>query len=75
MTEVHIQWGYFTPVQEGMAKNCSKDIERVINHIDKVYESGDEKKTQKLKDMFGLGDLEFDDFARYLYHLSLDDMN
>lgn len=48
-----------------MAKNCSRDVERVIKHIDEVYESGNEKKIQKLKDMFGLGDLEFDDFARY----------
>jgi hypothetical protein len=48
-----------------MAKNCSKDVERVVDHIDSVYHSGNEKKIQKLKDMFGLGDLEFDDFAAY----------
>lgn len=65
MAHTLIQWGYFVPVQEGMAKNCSKDVERVVNHIDSVYQSGNEKKIQKLQDMFGLGDLEFDDFAAY----------
>ncbi|KAJ5766315.1 Peptidase S28 [Penicillium nucicola] len=63
---IYDYWGYFTPVQEGMAKNCSTDVARVIKHIDEVYESGNEKKIQKLQDMFGLGDLEFDDFASAL---------
>lgn len=35
----------------------------MIDYIDSVYEAGNERKIQKLKDMFGLGDLEFDDFA------------
>lgn len=46
-----------------MAKNCSRDITRVVDYIDSVYEAGNEKQIQNLKDMFGLGDLEFDDFA------------
>lgn len=47
-----------------MPQNCSKDISRVVKHIDRVYESGDTKKQQELKEMFGLGDVEyFDDFA------------
>jgi len=58
-----IQWQYFIPIQEGMAKNCSSDVTRVVNYIDTVHTVGNEKQMQKLKDMFGLGDLEFDDFA------------
>jgi hypothetical protein len=46
-----------------MPKNCSQDVTRVVNYIDSVYAAGDEKQIQTLKDMFGLGDLEFDDFA------------
>lgn len=50
-----------------MPQNCSRDVSRVVNYIDKVNESGSEKKLQQLKEMFGLGDIEhFDDFARYL---------
>lgn len=48
--------------------NCSKDISRVIEYIDGVGKSGSRKKIQRLKDSFGLGDLEyFDDFARYCH--------
>jgi hypothetical protein len=50
-----------------MPANCSKDISRVVNYIDKINKSGSEKQVQELKDLFGLGDIEhFDDFARYL---------
>lgn len=50
-----------------MPTNCSRDISRVVNYIDKINESGSEKQVQELKDLFGLGDIEhFDDFARYL---------
>ncbi len=49
-----------------MPQNCSRDVSRVVNYIDRVNESGSEKKLQQLKEMFGLGDIEhFDDFARY----------
>lgn len=35
-----IQWQYFVPVQQGMPKNCSTDIDLVINHMDKTWEKG-----------------------------------
>jgi hypothetical protein len=51
-----------------MPKNCSRDVSRVVNYIDKVNKSGSEKQVQQLKELFGLGDIEhFDDFARYLH--------
>ncbi|OQD74333.1 hypothetical protein PENDEC_c011G02776 [Penicillium decumbens] len=63
---IYDYWQYFIPIQEGMAKNCSSDVTRVVNYIDTVHTVGNEKQMQKLKDMFGLGDLEFDDFAAAL---------
>ncbi|KAJ5390371.1 uncharacterized protein N7496_001439 [Penicillium cataractarum] len=60
-------WQYFSPVQEGMPTNCSRDISRVVNYIDKINESGSKKQVQELKDLFGLGDIEhFNDFASAL---------
>ncbi|KAJ5570136.1 uncharacterized protein N7459_009566 [Penicillium hispanicum] len=60
-------WQYFSPVQEGMPKNCSTDLSRVVNYIDSLNNNGTEKQIQKLKDLFGLGDIEhFDDFASAL---------
>ncbi|KAJ5174589.1 uncharacterized protein N7482_000466 [Penicillium canariense] len=60
-------WQYFAPVQEGMPKNCSRDISRVVDYIDGINKHGNEKKLQQLKEMFGLGDIEhFDDFASAL---------
>ncbi|KAH1658225.1 hypothetical protein KXX40_008634 [Aspergillus fumigatus] len=57
-------WQYFVPVVEGMPKNCSKDLNRVVEYIDHVYESGDIERQQEIKEMFGLGALKhFDDFA------------
>ena len=53
-----------------MPKNCSKDVSRVVNYIDKINQSGSDKQVQQLKEMFGLGDIEhFDDFARYLHNI------
>jgi hypothetical protein len=50
-----------------MPKNCSKDLNRVVEYIDHVYESGDIERQQEIKEMFGLGDLKhFDDFAAYV---------
>lgn len=55
---------YFTPVQEGMPRNCSSDINLVINHIDTILTIGSPAQQQELKAMFGLGDLQHNsDFA------------
>lgn len=51
-----------------MPKNCSKDVSRVVDYVDRVASSGTKEQQQKLKELFGLGDLEhFDDFAAYVY--------
>lgn len=54
-------WQYFAPVQEGMPQNCSADVEKVIDYVDGVLETGTPAQIQRLKDTFGLGALEHDD--------------
>jgi hypothetical protein len=57
-------WQYFVPVQQGMPKNCSADITRVVDYVDHVGMKGTAKEKKSLQTMFGLGDLEhYDDFA------------
>ncbi|KAJ5107885.1 Peptidase S28 [Penicillium angulare] len=64
---IYDYWQYFKPVQEGMAKNCSQDVSRVVDYVDRVASAGTKEQQQKLKELFGLGDLEhFDDFAAAL---------
>ena len=58
-------WQYFAPVQQGMPKNCSKDVSLVIDYIDEVLTTGSPSNKTALKTMFGLEDVEHDDdFAR-----------
>ncbi|KAL1973854.1 hypothetical protein VTN31DRAFT_5414 [Thermomyces dupontii] len=59
-------WQYFVPIQEGMPKNCSKDLARLVEHVDRILASGDEKTKQQLKDKFQVGSLQDDDFAEVL---------
>ena len=60
-------WAYFSPVQEGMPKNCSKDVNLVIEHIDDVLKTGSDEAVYDLKAMFGLETVEHnDDFAAAL---------
>ncbi|KAF2102204.1 serine carboxypeptidase [Rhizodiscina lignyota] len=54
-------WGYFLPVQEGMPKNCSKDVNLVIEHMDNVLKTGTAEEIHNLKAMFGLESVEHND--------------
>ncbi|KAH8423270.1 putative serine peptidase [Aspergillus melleus] len=57
-------WQYFEPVREGMPQNCSKDVSLVANYIDGLGKNGTTREKQAVKELFGLGDLEYyDDFA------------
>lgn len=38
-----------------MPKNCSADVEAVINHIDSVFSSNDASAITSLKNNFGIG--------------------
>ncbi|EHA50296.1 hypothetical protein MCOR27_005879 [Pyricularia oryzae] len=59
-------WRYFSPINEGMPKNCSADIGRVVEHIDKVLGTGSDSDKSALQTAFGLGSLEHDDFVETL---------
>lgn len=54
-------WGYFLPVQEGMPKNCSKDLSLVIDYMDDVLMHGTADEVTDLKDKFGLGNVTHND--------------
>lgn len=54
-------WGYFTPIRENMPKNCSADVEKVINHMDTVFTFGKKSDQQALKELFGLGAVTHND--------------
>lgn len=56
-------WQYFVPIQERLPQNCSIDLVNVVNHIDRILNSPDERAKQDLKNKFMLGDLRDDDFA------------
>ncbi|KAJ5659501.1 Peptidase S28 [Penicillium longicatenatum] len=64
---IYDYWQYFKPVQEGMAKNCSADVSRVVDYVDKVSKYGTKAQQKELQALFGLEDLEhYDDFAAAL---------
>ncbi|PVH89666.1 putative serine protease K12H4.7 [Cadophora sp. DSE1049] len=59
---IYDYWQYFTPVQEGMPKNCSKDITAVVEYMDDVFMHGKESEKLALKAQFGLESLDhYDD--------------
>ena len=51
---VYDYWSYFLPIQNGMPRNCSKDFERTIDHVDSVLISGTSDEVDALKLKFGL---------------------
>jgi hypothetical protein len=58
------QWQYFYPVQQGMPKNCSKDVSLVVDYVDTILTTGSEADKLALKTKFGLqGVVHDDDFA------------
>jgi hypothetical protein len=60
-------WQYFSPVQQGMAQNCSADVAKVIDYVDSVLKTGSDSDKQSLKAKFGLsGVVHDDDFASAL---------
>ncbi|KAM3083810.1 hypothetical protein ACMFMF_001174 [Clarireedia jacksonii] len=54
-------WQYFYPVQDGMPKNCSADINRVINYMDNILIHGNATAKTALKKTFGLEGIKHDD--------------
>ncbi|PFH52555.1 hypothetical protein AMATHDRAFT_1958 [Amanita thiersii Skay4041] len=57
-------WEYFEPIRQNMPKNCSSDVQAVIEHIDQVFISGNTTAIQSIKDLFGMGRMtHLDDVA------------
>ncbi|KAK1982254.1 serine carboxypeptidase S28 [Colletotrichum cereale] len=54
-------WSYFLPIQQGMPKNCSRDYERIIEHVDAVLTNGTKGEIHALKKKFGMQDVTHDD--------------
>ncbi|KAG8896042.1 hypothetical protein FRC01_012063, partial [Tulasnella sp. 417] len=61
-------WQYFEPIEEGMPKNCSKDVAAAIKAIDQTLLHGSQAEKQQLKELFGLFNLKDDDFAQTLVY-------
>ncbi|KAH8094951.1 serine carboxypeptidase S28-domain-containing protein [Cristinia sonorae] len=60
-------WRYFEPIREHMPKNCSADVQAVINHFDTVVASGNQKAIAALKANFGMEGAKYiDDVASWL---------
>lgn len=60
-------WQYFYPVQDGMPKNCSKDVSLVIDYMDNILTHGNKNAVTALKTKFGLESVEHnDDFMAVL---------
>lgn len=56
-------WQYFVPVQEATPKNCSADVNTVIEYVDSVLLHGSSREKNQLKAKFQLQGLEDADFA------------
>ncbi|KAG8992999.1 hypothetical protein FRB90_000820 [Tulasnella sp. 427] len=57
---------YFEPIEEGMPKNCSKDVAAAIASIDQILANGTAEEKLNLKKSFGLWNLEDGDFGETL---------
>lgn len=56
-------WQYFVPVLEGTPKNCTADVNAVVEYVDAVFKYGSKKEKAQLKAKFKLDGLEDADFA------------
>jgi hypothetical protein len=54
-------WSYFVPIQEGMPKNCSRDLESIVDYVDGLIAANNTAEVNKLKALFRLEGLSHDD--------------
>ncbi|KAK2608502.1 hypothetical protein QQS21_002964 [Conoideocrella luteorostrata] len=60
-------WQYNQPIAEAMPKNCTKDMQKAIKHIDGVLSNGTAEAQHSLKKRFGLEAITHnDDFGQAL---------
>lgn len=48
-------WQYFDPARQFMPKNCSADVQAVIEYVDFTFTFGSDEEIDALKNNFGLG--------------------
>ncbi|KAH7305100.1 peptidase S28 [Rhexocercosporidium sp. MPI-PUGE-AT-0058] len=64
---IYDYWQYSVPAQQGMPKNCSKDINTVVEYMDNIFMYGEESEKLALKAQFGLESLDhYDDLMALL---------
>ncbi|GFP60578.1 hypothetical protein ACSS6W_005986 [Trichoderma asperelloides] len=56
-------WQYFEAARQYAPGDCGPTTQKLTHVVDSVLFSGDRTKVRKFKEMFGLGDLEDDEFA------------
>ncbi|KDQ17874.1 hypothetical protein BOTBODRAFT_104521 [Botryobasidium botryosum FD-172 SS1] len=57
-------WGYFEPIRQNMPKNCSADVQRVVNYMDLTFTVGTKAQKNALKAQFGMSNVtHLDDVA------------
>ncbi|TLD10195.1 hypothetical protein PgNI_05425 [Pyricularia grisea] len=61
---VRDMWTMFTPVQEAMPRNCSRDVSAAIDYMDGLFKNGSRSDVQKLKAKFMLDSLSDADFGQ-----------
>lgn len=67
-----LKWQYFVPIQNGMPKNCSKDVTLVVDYMDDVFKKGTASEQLALKQKFGLEYLTHaDDVMGYISSKSM----
>lgn len=58
-------WGYYDIIRTNMPQNCSKDFQRITDHVDDIIRTNNQAEIAQLKAMFGAEGLEdHNDFAR-----------
>lgn len=57
-------WEYYDLIRTAMPHNCNQDFVRIAQHVGDTITAADPAKIAHLKDMFGTGVLNDDDFAR-----------
>ncbi|QRW04214.1 Serine carboxypeptidase S28 [Ceratobasidium sp. AG-Ba] len=50
-------WGAFDVVRQFMPKNCSADVQSVINYVDATFTFGSRQQIQTLKETLGMGNM------------------
>lgn len=57
-------WRYYEIIRTHMPQNCSRDVQRVVEHIDDVFTSGNETAIQEITNRFYIPNTtRLDDFV------------